>query len=155
MEQIKGSDIVYLAEDTLYNVVQRTKEYGILGTLNIFKPITMGLVCEYNGAKVIIKFGKTASVVPLHLEQKNIKEVYRHNNYSNEFASLDLQDSAMAMFANPEQYKSLRKASKGNIGAIMVYILTSSRVRYPVPFAEFDFKNKDLLSVVNGFNRIL
>jgi len=154
-EQTRGADVVVMAEDSIYGAIGRTKEYGPLKTLAVNAPIVLGLVCEYNGAKVIVRFGKKIEVIPAHKAEKSIKALFRSRNYNNEFANLDLQDSAMAMFANPEQYKLLQKETKGNIGGIIIYILTSSRVRYPVSFADFTFKIKDLLSEINGYDRIM
>jgi hypothetical protein len=154
-EQIKGSDVVLLANDTMHGLADRYKEYGIRGVFAANKPIKLGLVCEYNGAKVIVSFGDKATVEPFIDCEKNIKEVYRNNNYINEFASLDLQDSAMAMFANSESYKAIKKNTKSNIGGVILYILSSSRVRYQLNFAEFKFKLYEILNENNGFYRII
>ena len=154
-ELIKGSDVVLLSSNTPNGLVDRAKEYGFLGAFMPNMSIKLGIVCVYNGAKVVVTFGSKPAVVPLYSCHNSVKEVYRSNNYTNSFAALDMQDSCMAMFANQDQYKLLKKESISNIGGVILYILTSSRVRYPIDYSRFDFKLHDILSKDNGFNRII
>lgn len=155
MEKINGADIVYMSDNSLFGVVERNREHGFHSVLKFSAPSVLGVVCEYNGAKLVVKFGSKVEVVPLCKCRNKIRAVYRNNGYLNKFASLDLQDSAMAIYANYEQYKIFKRNTEGNVGAVMLYVLTSSRMRYPTGYAKFDFKINDLLDESNGFNRIL
>lgn len=152
---IKGADVVLMSDKTIHGMVSRYSEYGLLSTLTLNKATKLGVVCNYNGASVVVTFGSKIAVVPFSECDKDIQEVYRSSSYTNEFASLDLQDSCMAMFANPNSYKLLKKQTECNIGGVILYILTSSMVRYPINYAEFKFKLADILSESNGYYRIL
>jgi hypothetical protein len=146
-QMARGGDFVLLRG----TMAERIKEYGIKASLDKNKGTTIGVVCSFNGANLVVTLGDEVEIYRWGEIYDDVVKIYRNRAYGSEYKAMELEESAMALYANAHDYRRIKEKSTGTPSAIFSYILTSSNIVYPTGYARLDFDMKELFSEKNGF----
>lgn len=150
----KRGDFVLLRDTTLSGASKRIKEYGVKGAIKKDLGVDIGVICSFNGTKLVVVFSDEIELYRWDEVYGDIVKIYRNRAYNSDYVAMELEESTMSLYGSNSEYRRIRDNSKGTPSAIFSYILTCPHIVYPTGYARLDFNMEELFSEKNGFYEV-